>query len=63
MHFVERISVLTKFIDLGKNGVPGKSEILIEFIEYLDFLINRRTEACFLNTASTILYVFILGLS
>ena len=42
------------------SGFPGKSEIMCMFIKYLDDLINSSAETCFLNTASTILYTFLL---
>ena len=33
---------------------------MCRFISHLDTLINKRTEPCDLNTAATLLYVFIL---
>ena len=47
-------------LQAGHERFPVKSEIMCEFISYLDALINKRTEPCDLNTAATLLYVFIL---
>ena len=42
------------------EGFPVKSKIMCNFINHLDVLINSSYEPYFLNTASTLLYVFIL---